>query len=119
VRARRLGCLEPRSSSWTCSTAGVDDAGNAACRIAEPGSAGALPDGTGERDHAVVALLAAERARHERTRDAEIEYSETVAKLREHFELDLAEAATIRRSRVTPAHRAYNGAVVAAERGRM
>jgi hypothetical protein len=64
-----------------------------------------------------TALLAAERERERATRDAEIEYSETVAKLRERFEGDLAEASAHRLARVTPAHRAYNRAVVAAERG--
>ena len=64
-----------------------------------------------------AALLAAERQRAEATRDAEIEYSETVAKLRERFEAELAAAAAHRLERVTPAHRAYNRAVVAAERG--
>lgn len=64
-----------------------------------------------------AALLAAERQRTVATREAEIEYSETVAKLRERFEADLAAAAGHRIERVTPAHRAYNRAVVAAERG--
>ena len=63
------------------------------------------------------ALLNAERVREETTRDAEVEYSESVAKLRERFEGDLAEATALRIARVTPAHRAYNAAVAAAERG--
>jgi hypothetical protein len=60
-------------------------------------------------------LLEAERQREQATRDAEIDYSETVRKLREHFEADLAEAAALRLVRVSPAHRAYIAAVVAAE----
>lgn len=64
------------------------------------------------------ALLAAEQARSAATRDAEIEYSETITKLRERFEADLAEAAALRLARVTPAHRAYNAAVLTAERER-
>lgn len=62
-----------------------------------------------------AALLAAERVRTAATRDAEIEYSETVAKLHERYEADLADAAAHRLAQVTPAHRAYNRAVVAAE----
>lgn len=64
-----------------------------------------------------AALLAAEREREAATHDAEVEYSETVTKLRERFEADLAAASADRVARVTPAHRAYNRAVVAAERG--
>ena len=60
-------------------------------------------------------LLAAEAQRKESTHDAEVEYSEAVAKLRERYQADLAEAARLRLARVTPAHRAYNVAVVAAE----
>lgn len=67
------------------------------------------------RDERNAALLQAEADRYHATRDAEIEYSETVAKLREQFESDLAEAATRRRAAVSPAHRAYNVAVIAAE----
>jgi hypothetical protein len=63
-----------------------------------------------------TALLIAELERQRAVRDAEIEYSETVAKLRERFEADLAEAADIRLARVAPAQRAYNSAVIAAER---
>lgn len=68
--------------------------------------------------HAVrnIALLDAERERAVITRDAEIEYSETVTKLREAFEADLAEAHVRRVARILPAHRAYNAAVIAAER---
>jgi hypothetical protein len=62
------------------------------------------------------ALLAAEAERKAATYEAEIEYGETVAKLRERFEVDVAEAARLRLARVTPAHRAYNVAVLQAER---
>lgn len=65
-----------------------------------------------------AALEAAEAERKTATYEAEVEYAETVAKLRERFELDVAEAARHRLARVTPAHRAYNAAIVAAERGR-
>ena len=68
-----------------------------------------------QRDARNRALLAAEHDRAIATRDAEIEYSETVAKLREAFEADLAEARARRRARVLPAHQAYNAAVIAAE----
>jgi hypothetical protein len=61
------------------------------------------------------ALAAAEHDRAAATRDADMEYSETVAKLRWSFESELVEAAARRRARVLPAHRAYNAAVVAAE----
>ena len=64
------------------------------------------------RNHA---LLAAEHDRAVATRHAEIEYSETVFKLREAFEADLASASARRNERVLPAHRAYNAAVIAAE----
>ena len=63
-----------------------------------------------------AALVAAEVARHQATHEAEVEYSETVMKLRERFEADVAEANRLRIARITPAHRAYNRAVVAAER---
>jgi hypothetical protein len=79
-----------------------------------------MPEFRSEREWRAArnaALLAAERQRAEATRDAEIEYSETVAKLRERFDADLAAAAAHRLEQVTPAHRAYNRAVVAAERG--
>jgi hypothetical protein len=62
-----------------------------------------------------AALVEAEARRAEAIRDAEVEYSETVWKLRERFETDLAEAAAQRLAAVTPAHRAYNAAVIAAE----
>ena len=68
------------------------------------------------RDARNAALLAAERDRARRTRDAEVEYSETVTKLRERYEADLAESARRRVAAVRPAHQAYNRAVVAAER---
>lgn len=61
------------------------------------------------------ALLAAEVARAAATRDAHIEYSETVTKLREAFEADLAAAHALLLLRIRPAHRAYNAAVIAAE----
>lgn len=77
-----------------------------------------ITDWTPERRTARnTALLAAERRRASATRDAEIEYSETVGKLRERFEHDLADAAAHRLARVTPAQRAYNAAVIAAEHG--
>lgn len=63
-----------------------------------------------------AALLAAEHDRKEATYEAEVEYAEIVAKLRECYYHDLAEANRVRLARVTPAHRAYNRAVVAAER---
>jgi hypothetical protein len=62
------------------------------------------------------ALVQAEMERSRATREAEVEYSETVAKLREQFEFELAEAAARRRRAVLPAHRAYNTAVIQAER---
>jgi hypothetical protein len=68
------------------------------------------------RDARNAALLDAEVQRSRATRDADIEYSETVLKLRERFEADLAEAARRRLETVAPAHRAYVRAVVAAER---
>ncbi len=71
-----------------------------------------------ERARRNAALLAAELERKQATHEAEVEYSETVFKLRERFEADLAEAARARLARITPAHRAYNIAVVAAERVR-
>ena len=61
------------------------------------------------------ALLAADRDRTDAVRDAEIEYSETVTKLREAFEVGLADAQAWRHARVLPADRAYNAAVIAAE----
>jgi hypothetical protein len=63
-----------------------------------------------------AAFLAAERERERATHEAEVEYSETVSKLRERFEADLADAAARRRVAVRPAHQAYNCAVIAAER---
>jgi hypothetical protein len=62
-----------------------------------------------------AAFLTAERERERATREAEVEYSETVFKLRERFEADLAEAASHRIAAVRPAHQAYNRAVLAAE----
>lgn len=77
-----------------------------------------MSDPAGVQIHAErnAALLAAEHERAATTRDAHIEYSETVTKLREAFEFDLAEARARLITRVTPAHRAYNAAVIAAER---
>jgi hypothetical protein len=65
------------------------------------------------------ALLAAEHVREVATHEADVEYSETVYKLRERFEADLAEATTVRLVHVAPAHRAYNASVVAAEHGQV
>lgn len=62
------------------------------------------------------ALLTAEHERTVAVHDAEVEYSETVAKLREAFEHDLAAALARRTARTLPAQRAYNAAVIAAER---
>lgn len=62
-----------------------------------------------------AALVAAERERDAATHEADVEYSETVAKLRERFEADLAEATALWLERVCPAQRTYNRAVVAAE----
>lgn len=63
------------------------------------------------------ALLRAEDERKDATHEVEVEYSETVSKLRERFEYDLEEANRLRLARLTPAHQAYNRAVVAAEHG--
>lgn len=68
------------------------------------------------RDARNAALLAAEVQRSQRTHEAEVEYSETVLKLRERYESDMAEALRRRLAAVTPVHQAYNRAVVAAER---
>jgi sensor c-di-GMP phosphodiesterase-like protein len=62
------------------------------------------------------ALVAAERERIDATHDADVEFSETVSKLREQYENGVAEATRYRLARVTPAHQTYNRAVVAAER---
>ena len=67
------------------------------------------------RDARNAALLAAEHDRTRLTRDAEVEYSETVAKLRERYQADLAEIARRRLEAVRPVHQAYNRAVAAAE----
>jgi hypothetical protein len=72
---------------------------------------------TSQRATRNYALVGAESVRALATREAEVEYSETVLKLREHYESDLAEAAASRLREVTPAHRAYIRAVIAAERG--
>jgi hypothetical protein len=63
-----------------------------------------------------AALREAEVLRSQATHDAEVEYAEAVTKLRERYEADLADAAARRLRAVTPAHQAYNRAVVAAER---
>jgi hypothetical protein len=63
-----------------------------------------------------AALVAADAQRTRATHAAELEYSETVARLRARFEADLAAASARRRAAVGPHHRAYNAAVVAAER---
>lgn len=62
------------------------------------------------------ALLAAEHERVVATHEADVEYSETVAKLREAFEADLAEALARCIARTLPAQRAYNAAVIVAEK---
>jgi len=67
------------------------------------------------RDTRNAALVAAEKIRAAAVRDANIEYGETVAKLRERFEGDIADAAAQRIAAVTPAMRAYNARVIAAE----
>ena len=67
------------------------------------------------RDARNDALLTAELDRASAARDAEIEYSETLRKLREAFDADVAAAARHRYEQVLPAHRAYNAAVIAAE----
>jgi len=63
-----------------------------------------------------AALLAAEAERARATAAANLEYSHTVARLRAQFEADLAAANARRLAAVRPHHRAYNAAVVAAER---
>lgn len=63
-----------------------------------------------------AALLEAERVRAVGVHEAEVEYSETVLKLREAFESDVAEASSRRLEAIMPVHRAYNAAVIAAER---
>jgi len=61
------------------------------------------------------ALAQALRGRSLATHDAEADYSETVAKLRERFEADLADALARRIAAVCPAHRAFNAAMIRAE----
>jgi molybdopterin synthase catalytic subunit len=73
-----------------------------------------LTEGAEQRN---VRLMTAERTRAEATRDAELEFSETVRRLRARFEADLAAATAHRIARVRPAHQRYNRAVTAAERG--
>jgi hypothetical protein len=61
-------------------------------------------------------LVGAEHVRIAATREADVEYSETVMKLRERFEADLADALSQRLAAVRPVHQAYNVATVRAER---
>jgi hypothetical protein len=61
------------------------------------------------------ALVRAQEERARATHDADLEFSENAAKLRERFEVDLAEAAGRHRRTVRPAHRAFNKAVKQAE----
>ena len=68
------------------------------------------------RDTRNASLVAAEAQRSRATKAAELEYSRTVARLRAQFEAGLAAAAERRLAAVRPHHRAYNAAVVAAER---
>ena len=67
------------------------------------------------RDDRNAALLAAEERLAHATHEAEVEYSETIAKLRERYEADMAEASSRRLRAITPACQAYNRAVVVAE----
>jgi hypothetical protein len=62
-----------------------------------------------------AALLEAERARAAGVHEADVEYSETVLKLREAFERDVADACARRLAAVLPVQRAYNAAIIAAE----
>jgi hypothetical protein len=62
------------------------------------------------------ALVRAHEERLAATREADVAYSETLAKLRDRFEADLAAARALHREAVRPAHRAYNRAVQEAER---
>lgn len=58
------------------------------------------------------------KATHDRalaTHDADVEYSETVAKLRERYDHDLAAALQRHLSAVRGAHRAFNAATIRAE----
>ena len=63
-----------------------------------------------------AALGAAMALRQRDTRDAEIDYSETMVKLQERYASDAAEALEHYRHAVTPAHRAANAAMIEAER---
>jgi hypothetical protein len=59
------------------------------------------------------------RAEHDRIaacREADVEYSETVMKLRERFEAELADALSRRLAAVRPVQQAYNRATVRSER---
>jgi hypothetical protein len=71
---------------------------------------------TGRERARNAALLEAERVRAAGVHEADVEYGETVLKLREAFERDVADASARRRAAVLPVHRAYNAAVIAAER---
>lgn len=62
-----------------------------------------------------AAFLTAEAERAAASRSAQIEYSETVAKLREQFEGDLGEATRRYCEAVCPVHRRYNAAIIEAE----
>jgi hypothetical protein len=62
-----------------------------------------------------VALVQAEIARSHASHEAQVEYSETVAKLRERYEQDIAAALAQLRASTRPAYQAYNEAVITAE----
>jgi hypothetical protein len=62
-----------------------------------------------------AALVQAEATRSQAAHDAQIEYSETVSKLRESYEGDVAHALATLRAALLPSYQAYNAAVIAAE----
>ena len=62
------------------------------------------------------ALEEARRGCADAVRDSQVEYSEMVGKLRERFEIDLADALEHYRHGVINKQRAYNAAVIQAER---
>lgn len=62
------------------------------------------------------ALVRAQRMRSMATKQADIEYSETVNEIRERCQAALDDAALRHRRAVHPADRAFNQAVIAAER---
>jgi hypothetical protein len=73
-----------------------------------------------QRDRSLVqarnaALLAAESARAQAVHEAQVEYSETVCKFREHFDTEVRAAGETLRRATMPAYKAYNAAVIAAE----